>query len=419
MFIVDCSTGCLRMVSKVSPLVKYLENLREFAITFGLHQKKQTPVSFTLDRAISRIQDVYDFDCQCVNRVKAFLGTTAQTQGPQGTVSTVVLEDEKRILQALMDIKDLLSQHAPQLLEAFKMKSLLTLICENFFSEMRAGSYDMPLQLQFDFRFSRALKEHLKQMCKTKFCYYTNAKSHYPRVKSDLRYSELPKMFPPSSAQLTKPQVQEMRDWRIKHGQSVPQKTVRNMSTKDNPGTLPINLYLTEQPTSQPFDFSKIGEVHGETVATARERGGKEGSSDLVPSSGDIVYLSSDASSGKMKLYVLQQDVTTATKKARAMCFDADVFNPLTFTEEAEREISVKDICGSLKESFVNDKIIEMSENEFIYCQSQLISQVETVTIEEARECVEEDQEQSNTTSRRSGRARKRANFDDFMYYDD
>ena len=40
------------------------------------------------------------------------------------------------------------------------------------------------------------------------------------------------------------------------------------------------------------------------------------------------------------KLNVLQQDVTTATKKAKAMCFDADVFNPLTFTEEAEREIN-------------------------------------------------------------------------------
>ena len=35
------------------------------------------------------------------------------------------------------------------------------------------------------------------------------------------------------------------------------------MSTKDNPGTLPINLYLTEQPTRQPFDFriGKVGEV--------------------------------------------------------------------------------------------------------------------------------------------------------------
>ena len=105
------------------------------------------------------------------------------------------------------------------------MKSLLTLICKNFFSEMSAGSYDMPLrplQFQFDFQFSRALKKHLKQMCRTKFCYYTNAKSQYPRVESDLRYSELhvPKMSPLSSVhvQLTKSQVQEMRDWRIKHG---------------------------------------------------------------------------------------------------------------------------------------------------------------------------------------------------------
>ena len=201
-------------------------------------------MSFTLDRAI-RIQEVYDFDCKlCVNQVKAFLGTTAQTQGPQGTVSTVVLEDEKRILQALKEIKDLLSQHAPQLLAVFKMKSLLTLIYENF-SEMRAGSYDMPLQLQFDFRFSRALKDHLKQICRTEFCHYTNSKSHYARVQSGLRYSELPKMSPPSSAQLTKSQVQQMRDWRIKPGQSVAQKMVRNMSTKDNPGSLQVSHLIS------------------------------------------------------------------------------------------------------------------------------------------------------------------------------
>ena len=257
-------------------------------------------------------------------------------------------------------------------------------------------------------------------MGRTKFCYYT---THYPRVKSDLRYSELPNMSSPSSAQLTKSQVQQMRDWRKKQGQSVTQKTVRDMSTKDNPGTLPMNLYLTEQPTSQPFDFGKIGEGQGETTETVvtarRERERKEGSSDLVQSSGDIGYLAPDALSCKIKLYVLQQDVTTTTKKARAMCFDADVFNPLTFTEEAEREISVKDICGFLKESFVNDKIIEMTENEFIHYQSHLIGRVESVTIEEGGESVGEDQEQTNTTLRRSRRARKRANFDEFMYYDD
>ena len=56
------------------------------------------------------------------------------------------------------------------------------------------------------------------------------------------------------------------------------------------------------------------------------------------------------------------------------MCFDADVFNPLTFTEEAEREISVKDTCHSLKESFVNDNIIEVTKNEFMHYQSHIIA---------------------------------------------
>ena len=58
-----------------------------------------------------------------------------------------------------------------------------------------------------------------------------------------------------------------------------------------------------------------------------------------------IVYLASDASSSRLKLYVLQEDVTSsATKKARAVCFDNDPFNPLTFTEDTEKEINAKDI---------------------------------------------------------------------------
>ena len=36
-------------------------------------------------------------------------------------------------------------------------------------------------------------------------------------------------------------QAGRMRYWRAKHGQSVPQKTVRDLSTKYNPGTLPLH----------------------------------------------------------------------------------------------------------------------------------------------------------------------------------
>ena len=52
-----------------------------------------------------------------------------------------------------------------------------------------------------------------------------------------------------------------------------------------------------------------------------------------------------------------------------------------------------------------------------IVCVVKIIDLV--TTIKEARECVGEDQEQTNTTLRISKRARKRANFDEFMYYDD
>ena len=90
------------------------------------------------------------------------------------------------------------------------------------------------------------------------------------------------------------------------------------------------------------------------------------------------------------------------------------MFNRLTFTGEAEREISVKDIRGFLKESFVNEKIIEKTEKEFIHHQSHIIGHLESVTIEEASECVGEDEQQTNTPLRRSRRARKKANFDEF-----
>ena len=131
-FVLDSFTGCLRMTSEVPPLVNFLSSLQEFCVTFGLHLKKQNPTPFAIDTAITRIQEVYDFDCQCIEQVKAALKTTAPTQGPQGTIS-VVVEDERKILLALKEIRSLFQTYAPQLLKVFKLKCLLTLVVENFF----------------------------------------------------------------------------------------------------------------------------------------------------------------------------------------------------------------------------------------------------------------------------------------------
>ena len=55
------------------------------------------------------------------------------------------MEDERRILKSLRDIKDLLDHFNPSLTTKFSIKSLLTLVVENTFSEMRSGATDMPL----------------------------------------------------------------------------------------------------------------------------------------------------------------------------------------------------------------------------------------------------------------------------------
>ena len=73
---------------------------------------------------------------------------------------------------------------------------------------------------------------------------------------------------------------------------SVPQKTARNMSTKDNPCTLPINLYAQVQPTITPLDFSKIAEDRQEGARTTAHY---DNSHELLYASRNVLFLASDA----------------------------------------------------------------------------------------------------------------------------
>jgi len=133
-----------------------------------------------LETAIERLEQVYSFDKKCVDAVMSLIGTTAVAQDPHGTtVSSVVIEDETRILKSLHDIKDLPNHFNPSLTTKFSIKSLLMLVVENTFSEMRSGATDMPLQLEFNYSFSRATKEWLKRQCFTPFVYFAAPNSRF------------------------------------------------------------------------------------------------------------------------------------------------------------------------------------------------------------------------------------------------
>ena len=63
---------------------------------------------------------------------------------------------------------------------------------------------------------------------------------------------------PEKDSKVARRQLAEMRKWPEEFGQSVRQVTVRNKSTKDNPGTLPINCYFAKPSEPQPVDFDNL-----------------------------------------------------------------------------------------------------------------------------------------------------------------
>jgi len=116
------------MTSSLTSLEDYWKQLHLFGETFGLHTKTSTSIIVEIPQAIERLEQVYSFDKKYVDAVMSLIGTTAVTQGPHGTiVSSVVMEDERRILKCLRDIKDLLNHFNPSLTTKFSIKSLLTL----------------------------------------------------------------------------------------------------------------------------------------------------------------------------------------------------------------------------------------------------------------------------------------------------
>ena len=122
---VDTATGALRMTSSVNSLVEYLKYLHLFGETFGLHPKSEAPLAIEITPAIERLELVYRFDQECVDNVKIVTGTHSETQGPQGTVSSVVIEGERRLLKSLRKIEVLLNRFSPGLSARFNTKSIL------------------------------------------------------------------------------------------------------------------------------------------------------------------------------------------------------------------------------------------------------------------------------------------------------
>ena len=179
-------------------------------------------------------------------------------RGPDGVCSQQTIRDLEVTLSTLKHVVGSIENISPEYVSKLDMASLTTLVVENLFAEIRDGN-DMPLGLQFARSLSSTLREHLKRNTKCSFNYFTSSSAFYSKQLGFLPFSTIPTMSKTGKdSKVTRQQLAEMRKWCEEFGQSVRQVTIRNKSTKDNPGTLPINCYFAKPSEPQPVDFDNL-----------------------------------------------------------------------------------------------------------------------------------------------------------------
>ena len=321
----------------------------------------------------------------------------------------------------------------PNFIQHLDIESLLTLFVENFFSSMRGGNTDTPMMLDFCLRFPRCINELLKRVTVASYRYFTNPVAWYylqPTLGDvDINFCDLVKLPKPLSGFLSKKQLDEIRQWLQQYGKSVRQNTTRNFSTKDKPGTLPLNLYESAPPEQHSVDFDVLLNedipVQHQDTSTARN---------IVIAQSTYVVVSriyKPRSAPESPLYIkkLLEDAVDDYDSARyviTLCYTQDVVDPLLFTTSGEEHVipkeGIKGVVSSI--TVVDNETVEIDEGEYYLLLALVNGSTDTTSPNEADEEPfadrvdgQGDEDSITMEAGRLQRKRKRTVNQEFFFY--
>lgn len=200
-------------------------------------------------------------------------------------------------------------------------------------------------------------------------------------------------------------------------GKSVPQKTVRNLSTKDNPGTLPVNLYQGKKIAFKSIDLDKFHEaVNGHQ----KDKQITVKLSALYEAHHVVCMKAKRLTICKLlESVMLSEGGTRSPKKVKVIHFKRDPFSSNTFYERGEKAIHTKDIICRVEEiSYSKDPSeVTIEEEAYYNLLAHVLEHQDQVSIDEVIDD-EEEEPQVQKKMRRSSRSSKRV-FQDFVQYDD
>lgn len=429
-FVVDSSSGRVRLVTSAKALVKYLQNLWLFLSAFNLTSSENA----SFEETINHVQHYYAFHEEASMKVQSIKGSTCATQGPDGTLSSATLRSVKMILEGLNRLKTKVLEINPAFMQHVNVGSLLTLFVENFFSSMRGGNTDTPMMLDFCMRFPRCFNELLKRVTGTSYMYFTSPVASYylqPTLGNvAISFGDLEKLPKPLSGCLSKKQLTELRQWVLQYGKSVRQNTTRNHSTKDKPGTLPLNLYAPLPPEQHLVDFDELLRedlLPQQSASSTRNI--------TIPQSTFVVvsrkYRPSSVPTSPLYITKLLEDVVDDNEETcyvKMIWYTQDFVDPLLFNDTGEEvaipKEAIKGIVNNVRVTF--EETLEIDEDEYYLllallngsADSESLNEAEGQLVEEVAEGQEESMDDTSSTRiSRPQRKRKKTSKNVFLFY--
>lgn len=361
-FVVDRATNTVRLISSVSALSKYLSVLHAICQSFGIHCKQLGfAKALPLPEVITRMADSLKVLDEMIDLARKVMSKPMLSpEGPEGTPAKATIDQLRLSIRSLRKLSEVIKAMNPDFAVSVDMQSMLTLVVEHHFSVARSR-YPMPTPLQYCQMILAVVKESLKKLTAVGFSYFLSQKSFYPVPTSSVKFESL--TFPRKQKEkgfikISPQEKRELRNWWLHNLKGVAQKTPRQRSEKDNPGTLPIAAYAKEPPSiSMPvpeevllpnFDENDNNTAHMQedqdptsaTTTTRRTARSKQGRKEQPGHNlnGKYVTTSRTGQIGKV-LKVYSDDSTdsallkifeTTIDDPRVLTYIGDLINPVT-----------------------------------------------------------------------------------------
>ena len=243
-FVCDTSNKAIRIITSATGLIPLQRAMANYANIFKLDKKENSRLTFA--ESLKCFEGVVSFFQQ--HEEYAFDRTGKRnTNGPDMTISRTTRQFFVIALESITNVVNTFSEIGKEdLLNLIDFESLTTLAVESFFKGMRAD-HDMPTVLQYRYKRTRCVQDNMMRIYQKHFSYFTCPNSFYPEriINSDppdfgLRQTKQMATHE-GNQELTKEDVEELKDFAREYGRGVRQDNVRS-KTKELNGTLPYAL---------------------------------------------------------------------------------------------------------------------------------------------------------------------------------